>query len=117
MPDDYSRSAGYEGKLWTTSYSNGTEEVHGKVLRKTTEDRGGSREDLEEYDLQAAAGSRSDPVKEVHDTKMVVHHDLHVDHGDNPVSLRDLRKMDRLGGESVQIGGRHSWDDCALTWI
>ena len=98
------------------SCSNGTEEVHGMVLRRT-EDRGGIPEDLEEYDLQVVAVSHSDPVKEVHDTKTMVHHDLRVDHGDNLVSLHDLRKMDRLEGESVQIGGRHSWDGCALTWI
>ena len=99
------------------SCSNGTEEVRGKVLQRTTEDRGGILEDLEEYDLQVVALSHSDPVKEVHDTKTVVHHDLRVDHGDNPVSLRDLRTMDHLGGASVQTGGRHSWDGCALTWI
>lgn len=107
MRGDYSRSAGYEGRLWKMSCSSGTEEVRGKVLRRTTEDRGGIHEDLEEYVLQVAAASRSDPVKEVHDTKMVLH-GLHVDHGDNLVSRRDLRRMDRLGDESAQIGGRHS---------
>ena len=99
------------------SCSNGTEEVRGKVLRRTTEDRGGIPAGLEEYDLQVVAASRSDPVMEVHDTKTVVHHDLHVDRGGNLASLLYLQRMDRLGGESVQIGGRHSWDDCALTWI
>lgn len=90
------------------SCSNGTAEVRGKVLRRTTEDRGGIPADLEEYDLQVAAASRSDLVKEVHDTKMVLHHDLHVDHGDNLASLLYLQRMDRLGGELAQIGGRHS---------
>ncbi len=87
------------------------------VLRRTTEDRGGIPEDLEEYDLQVAAESHSVPAKEVHDTKMLLHHDLHVDHIESLASLLDLRRMDHLGGESVQIGERHSRDDCALTWI
>ncbi len=96
---------------------NETEEVHGKVLRRTMEGRGGIPEDLEEYDLQVVAESHSVLAKEVHDTKKVLHHDLHEDHIDDLVSLLDLRRMDHLWGESVRIGGRHLWDDCALTWI
>lgn len=68
MPGDYSRSAGYEGKSWTMSYSNETEEVRGKVLRKTMGDRGGSPEGLEEYDLQVVVESHGVPAKEVRDT-------------------------------------------------
>lgn len=108
MRGDYLRSAGYEGRLWTMSCSSGTEVVLGKVLRRTTEDRGGIPEDLGEYDLQVVAASRNGLVKEVHGTRMVAHHDLHVDHGDNLVSLLDLQRMDHLGAESAQIEGRHS---------
>ena len=50
------------------SYSNETEEVHGKVLRKTMGDRGGSPEGLEEYDLQVVVESHGVPAKEVRDT-------------------------------------------------
>lgn len=117
MPGDCSRSAGYEGKSWTTSCSNETEEVRGKELRRTMEDRGGIPEDLEEYDLQVVAESHSVPAREVHDTKKVLHHDLHADRIDDLGSPLDLQRMDHLWGESVQIGGRHLWDDCALTWI
>ena len=93
-----------------------TEAVRGKALRMTMEDRGGIPEDLEEYDLQVVAESHSVPAKKVHDMK-VLHHDLHVDHIDDLVSLLDLRKTGHLWGESAQIAGRHLWDDCALTWI
>ena len=99
------------------SCSNETEEVRGKVLRRVAEDHGVNHEDLEEYDLRVVAESHSVPAKEVHGTKKVLHHDLHEDHIDDLVSLLDLRRMDHLWDESVQIGGRHLWDDCALTWI
>ena len=116
MPGDYSRSAGYEGKSWTMSCSNETEEVRGKVLRRTKEDRGGSPEGLEEYDLPVVAENHNGPAKEVHDTK-VLHHDLHEDHIDDHVNLLELRRLDHLWGGSVQIRGRHLWDDYVLTWI
>ena len=99
------------------SCSNETEEARGKVLRRTMEDRGGIPEDLEEYDPQVVAESHSVPAKEVHNTTKVLHHDLHEDHIDDLVGLLDLRRMDHLWGELVQIRGRHLWDDCALTWI
>ena len=105
----------YEGKLWTMSCSNEMEEVRGRVLRRTVEDHGANPEDLEEHDLRVVAESHSVLAKEVHDTK-VLHHDLHEDHIDDLVSLLDLRRTGHLWDESVQIGGRHLWDDCALTW-
>ena len=98
------------------SCSNETEEVRGKVLRRTKEDRGGSPEGLEEYDLPVVAENHNGPAKEVHDTK-VLHHDLHEDHIDDHVNLLELRRLDHLWGGSVQIRGRHLWDDYVLTWI
>ena len=98
------------------SYTNETEEVRAKELQSTVEDHGANPEDLEVYDLRVVVESHSVPAKRVHDTKKVLHHDLHEDHIDDLVSLLDLRRMDHLWDESVQIGEKHLWDDCGLTW-
>ena len=96
------------------SYSNGMEEVHGTVLRRTMGDHGVICEGLEGRGRLLLTESHNAPVRKVRGAGTLLHRDHRANHMNGLGNHRDRRTVDRLEDELVRKGERRLWGDYVL---